>query len=151
MSLLNHATAAIAGAASTAAAVAVVPPDTSIWAVTVAGIPLGVLGAALAGSSARTLRDGSADERKLPRRALETLVDGFIGGWVAMFLLSFSQTRNYFSGVEPAILGALAGLLTEYLRSHAPQWAEQAWSTALALFSRRRSPDVPPSQPGDAP
>lgn len=142
--LTNLAIAATTGAASAAAAATVLPPDPSIWAVTVMGVPLGVLGAALAGSSARTLRDGAADERKLPRRALETLIDGFIGGWLAMFLLSFTYTKPYFSGVEPAILGALAGLLTEYFRTNAPQWAQQAWTTALALFSRKKNEGNPP-------
>jgi len=136
---------ATAGAAAAATASAMLPPDPSIWAVTVLGIPLGVLGASLAGSSARTLRDGAADERKLPKRATDTLIDGFIGGWVAIFLLSFTYTRTYFSGVEPVILGALAGLLAEYLRTNAPRWAEQAWSTALALFSRKRPPGDTPS------
>jgi uncharacterized membrane protein YeaQ/YmgE (transglycosylase-associated protein family) len=141
----NLGLAATTGAAAAAAGAAVLPPDPSIWAVTVMGIPLGVLGASLAGSSARTLRDGAADDRRLPKRAVDTLIDGFIGGWVAIFLLSFTYTRTYFSGVEPVILGALAGLLTEYLRTNAPRWAEQAWSTALALFSRKRAPgDNPP-------
>lgn len=117
-----------------------VPVEPSLWSITILGIPLGVLAASLSGSSARALRDPSQDDRKLPRRALNTLIDGFIGGWVAMFVYTFSYSKDYFTGVEPAILGAFGGLLTEYIRTNAPRWTEQAWGAALSMFSRNKRP-----------
>lgn len=134
---------ATAGAATATTAVQMVPAEPSLWSITILGIPLGVLAASLTGSSARTLRDPSIDDGKLPRRATNTLVDGFIGGWVAMFVYTFSYSKSYFTGVEPAILGAFGGLLTEYIRSNAPRWAEQAWGAVLTWFTRKQPGDTP--------
>jgi hypothetical protein len=140
---------AMLGAITASAAAKAFPalsPDSgpaSIWDVLVLGIPVGVLAASLAGSSARSLREDAQPDRTLPRRALWTVIDGFIGGWVAMFLLTFSFTRAYFEGVTPAVLGAFGGLLTEYIRTNGPRWGEQLWQTALTWISRKRAGDTP--------
>lgn len=132
------------GAATAAVAAPMVPPESSSWwDVVVLGIPLGVLAASLAGSSARSLRDASQPDATLPQRALWTLVDGFIGGWSAMLLVGFSLTREYFDGIAPAILGAFGGLLTEFLRVNGPRWVEELWQTVLQWITRKRAGDTP--------
>lgn len=104
--------------------------------VIVLGIPLGVLAAALAGSSARSLREQSQPDSAIPRRVLWTIVDGFIGGWGAMFLLGFSYTRPVFESVGPPVLGAFGGLLCDFVRNNGAEWARQGWQATLGRFSR---------------
>lgn len=115
----------------------------SFWDVLVLGIPVGVLAASLVGSSVRALREESLPDKRIPRRALNTILDGFIGGWIAMFLIGFTYTAQYFTNVAPAVLGAIGGLLTEYIRSNAPRWAEQLWATLLSWISKRKPGDTP--------
>lgn len=136
--------ASVAGAATASAAAAIIPPTTEPWVgVFVLGIPLGVLAAALFGSSARAFRDASQPEGTLPRRAVLTLFDGIIGGWLAMLLLGLKFTAHHFENVEPAILGGLGGLLVEYLRTNASRWVEQGVATFLAWIARKNPPGAP--------
>lgn len=106
----------------------------------VLGIPLGVLAASLAGSSARTLREESQPDNALFRKVVTTIVDGFIGGWLAMFLIGFSYTRPFFAAVTPAVLGALCGLLCEFLRSNGPTWLREAKTAVTDRFAKKGAP-----------
>ena len=131
------------GAASAATGVKMLPPEPSWFEMVVLGIPLGVLAASHAGSSARSLRDESQPDRTLIQRAVATIIDGFIGGWLAMFIVGFSVTKSYFVGVAPSIIGAFGGLLTEYVRTNGSRWAEQLWQTFLSWIARKRAGDTP--------
>lgn len=115
----------------------------SFWDVLVLGIPVGVLAAALIGSSVRELRDESLPDRKIPRRVVNTLLDGYIGAVIAMFLIGFTYTEKYFVNIAPAVLGAIGGLLVEWIRSNAPRWWEQLWTAFLSWISKRKSGDTP--------
>lgn len=152
----HHALAALCATATGAAyaqaaqkvvdklAVAVPVMAPSFWDVLVLGVPVGVLAASLVGSSVRALREESLPDRRIPRRALNTLLDGFIGAWVAMFLIGFTYTAAYFANVAPAVLGAIGGLLTEWIRSNGSRWAEQLWTAALSWISKRNTGATPP-------
>lgn len=148
--LLGVVCAMVTGAAYAQAAAEVVAKASpalgpSFWDVIVLGIPVGVLAASLAGSSVRSLREDSLPDKRIPRRALNTLLDGFIGGWVAMFLIGFTYTAEYFVNVAPAVLGAIGGLLTEWIRSNAGRWAEQLWTAFLSWISKRsKTGETPP-------
>ena len=135
----------VAAAGATTAAVAervlTVQPQPSIFSILVLGIPLGVLAASLVGSSARSFRDTAQPDTSFPRRAVGTIIDGFIGGWLAMFVVGFSYTRPYFEGIEPAVIGAFGGLLVEFIRTNGPRWIEQLWQAALTWISRNKRPE----------
>lgn len=140
-----------AGAGATV--VTVTPPDASIWAILVLGIPLGVLAAALAGSAIRHVREPASPDRKLAAQALGTVADGFIGGWLAMLLIGLPTTAGYVgSVVRPEVVGAVCALLVQFLRDHAKGYWDQIWGVIVEAFRSwviRRSGAPPPSPGGD--
>jgi hypothetical protein len=144
VSIITGTAKAVAGASATAAGVqlqSAIDPAAhpSLWGVTFLAIPLGVLVASLAGSAARALREGAHDDATIPRKVANVTVDGFIGGWLAVFLVTFPRTREMFDGVAPAVIGAFGGLLCQYLRDNGSRWAEQAWQTALSFLGKRKT------------
>lgn len=130
--------AIVAGA--TAATPPVLPaPPTSLLDIPFLAIPLGVLAASHAGAAARAFRDPAQPDWKIVPKVVGIVIDGFIGGWVAMFLVTFYKTKPMFDGVSPALIGAFGGLLVQYLRDNLPRWTEgivQAW---ISIFSRKGS------------
>lgn len=115
----------------------------SPWlAVVVLGIPLSVLFASLVGSSVRALKESAPSPAPVPRRALLAVLDGLIGGWLAMLLTGFTATAPYLAAVSPEVVGAFGGLLTEFARSNAARWWESLWVAILSRIHR---------SPGDAP
>lgn len=140
----RNALAGLVGVAFTGAAIAatmppLLPKNPSLWEVVFLGIPLGVLCASLGGAAARTFRDEAAPDWGIPRKVRRIVIDGFIGGWVAMFLVTSPRTRQWFDGMSPALLGAFGGLLVQFLFDNAPRWADQAWQTVLSIFSRKKT------------
>lgn len=112
----------------------------SIWAIVVLGIPLGVLAASLAGSAARYLREASAPDKKIPAMAMDTVIDGFIGGWIAMFLLGLPYTSKHLGPVvRPEIVGALCALLVQFVRTHGKVYFDRLFDTVLGWFTRKRA------------
>lgn len=113
-------------------------PYPSFWSITLLAIPLGVLVASLAGSAARAYREPAQPDETVARQIVNVTIDGFIGGWLAMFVITFPYTRETFDGVAPAVLGAFGGLLGQFIRINGPRWANEAWTTALSFFSKRQ-------------
>lgn len=107
------------------------------WAVLVLGIPLSVLAAALAGASARSLKEAAGPEQGIPKRAAGTIVDGFIGGWIAMFLIGFTSSAPYFTNVAPEVIGAFGGLLTEYVRVNGSKWWDELRDAVISRIRRK--------------
>ena len=128
--------AAVAGAQLINAAEASEHP--SFWSITLLAIPLGVLVASLAGSAARAYREGAQPDETIARQIGNVTIDGFIGGWLAMFIITFPLTRGTFDGVAPAVLGAFGGLLGQFIRVNGPRWANEAWTAGLSIFSKRQ-------------
>lgn len=131
---------AATGAAAAAAGAAAEP---SIFDVLVLGIPLGVLTAALGGSAAQYLHKPAQPDRNLPRELRGVLIDGFIGGWLAMFLVGFKWTAPYVHAIAPAVVGALCALLVQFLREHGKSYFDEAFQVALGLFRRRQAGGKP--------
>lgn len=116
--------------------------SSSWWTVVVMGIPLSVLAAALAGASARSLKEGAGTDQGLPKRATGTIVDGFVGGWFAVVLIGFTTTAPYLEKVPAEAVGAMGGLLTEYIRVNGGKWWDEL-RVALLSRIRRKSEDSP--------
>lgn len=145
---------AVLAAGAGAAVVNVTPPDTSIWAIAVLGIPLGVLAAALGGSAVRHLREPAEPDFRLPVQAFATIADGFVGGWLAMALISIPFTAAYIGDVvRPEVIGALCALLTQFARDNAKGYWDQIWGVIVEAFRswaiRRSGAPRPPSPGGD--
>lgn len=144
---------AIAKASITAAAGAASPAAATIWTIAVLGIPLGVLAAALAGSSISQLRRPAAPERRLAGAALATIADGFVGGWLAMLLLGIPATAVHIGDVvRPEVIGAVCALLVQFLRENALRYWEQIWGVvveAVRSWFVRRGGAAPPRPGGD--
>lgn len=132
----------ITGVAILAAATASVraaggDPPSPWYDAVILGIPLLVLAASLAGSSARTLREKSQPDSAIPKRIVLTVVDGFVGGWGAMFLMGFSYTRPFLEGVAPPVLGAFGGLLCDFIRNNGPEWVKYLRQAVTDRFARK--------------
>lgn len=125
------------------AAVAVPPGSPPWWGVVVLGIPLGVLAAALVGASIHAFRDGVKPDKKIPHHALGVTFDGFVGGWLAMFLVGFSFTHEHVKSISPEILGGFGGLLVEFIRSNGKRWFEQFYSAILSRLSKKPTGEFP--------
>lgn len=128
---------ALTGAAATTAATTAIP-DPGIFSVLVMGIPLGVLVAALGGSSAQYLNKPRQPDSTVPREVRGTVIDGFIGGWLAMGLIGFTLTAPYLLMIEPAVVGALCALLVQTIRVHGKGYFDRIFTAALGWFSRNR-------------
>lgn len=125
-----------AGAGATVAKVA--PAEPSIWTIMVLGIPLGVLAAAQVASAIRHLREPSAPDRRMVGEAIGSVADGFIGGWLAMFLLGVPLTRGYLGDVvRPEIIGAICALLVQFLRDNAKGYFDRFFEVVLGWLGRK--------------
>lgn len=146
--LLAATTAAGAGAAVVSAS----PAQPSIWTILVLGIPLGVLASALGGAAVRHLREPSSPDRRIAAQVIATVTDGFVGGWLAMFLLGVPVTAAYVgSVVRPEVIGALCALLVQFLRDHAKGYWDQIWGVIVEAFRSwaiRRASQRPPNPGG---
>lgn len=150
---VDTAAAMAVGGMMTAAAAPTVA-EASVWAITVLGIPLGVLAAALAGSSVSQLRQPAAPERRLAAAALATVTDGFVGGWFAMLLIGVPASAAYIGdAVRPEVVGAVCALLVQFGREHAHKYWEQLWGVIVdavrSWFVRRGT--APPTDSGGDP
>ena len=135
--LAAAAVAIVAGAAAITPPALPAPPTWSILDVPFLAIPLGVLAASLAGAAARTFRDEAEPDWKIASRITHIVIDGFIGGWIAVGLVTFKYTKPIFDGVSPAIVGAFAGLGVQYLSAKVPEWIDLIVKAWIAIFSRR--------------
>jgi hypothetical protein len=135
------------GAASAGAAVraveTVTPASSTWWAVVVLGVPLSVLAAALVGASIRAFREGVQPDRKMPHHAIGVTFDGFVGGWIAMFIVGFSYTHVHVQDIAPEILGGFGGLSTEFVRTNGKRWFEQLYSAVLSRVKKQPAGDLP--------
>lgn len=123
------------------AAVATAPtPAAGVFSIVVLGIPLGVLGAALAGAATRYLREPPQAEKDILPKLVGTLTDGLVGGWLAMLLIGLPSTAGYVGQVvRPEIVGALCALVMQYLRSNVAEWANQLVRNLLSWLGKRGS------------
>ena len=140
---LGNVTTSMAAAgtgAVVAAAAAPLREEPGVWAIQVLGITLSVLMASLAGSALRHLREPASPDGKLVGKAIGTLADGFIGGWLAMLVVGLPATAAHLGSAIPAeVFGAICALLVQFLRDHAKGYFDRIFETFLSLFARSRA------------
>lgn len=132
----------VVAAASGAAVASLAPPEPSMWAIVVLGIPLGVLAAALVGAAIRHLRAPAQPDRRMVTQAFGTVADGFIGGWLAMLLIGLPSTNSYVGDVlRPEVMGALCALLVQFLRDYGKGYFDRLYDALLSRFFGSRAGD----------
>lgn len=128
----------VAAAGAGAAVATVAPPEPSLWAIVVLGIPLSVLAAAQFASAIRHLREPAAPDKRLAWHVVGSVTDGFIGGWLAMLLIGVPLTRGYLGDVvRPEVIGAICALLVQFLRDHAKGYFDRIFDTILGWLARK--------------
>lgn len=105
----------------------------------VLGIPLGALAAALLGAGFSYLPRGAQPNEQVPLRLLGVLVDAFLGGWLAVFLVHVPYTANLIGTWDAAtvVLAGLLAFIMQAVRVRAGGYFERAFQALLNAFVAR--------------